>query len=155
MRRPRFQRLQQASAMALCLAIFSSGCASDRGAQGPAASGAQPSRRRGEDLRLLARLGGPLTLTVLADEWAHQTAARTQRPHEQAVPKTQAWLRCAVDPDPVRAKGPRPDAAPPGHGDTRAGLTADLERALYRLRITTPEGRELTQGVQRCLAVEP
>jgi len=137
--------------MALCLAVFSS-CASDRGAQ---ASGAQPSRRRGEDLRLLARLGGSLTLTVLATEWAHETAARTQRPPEQTVPKTQAWLRCAVDPEPVRAKGPRPDDAPSCDGDTLAGLTADLQRALYRLRITTPEGRELVQGLQRCLAVEP
>ncbi len=142
------------------LGLLALGCASDRGSQARETTGSgldrapTPHRPRGEDLRLLARLGGPQTLFVLSGEWAKQTAARTHRSYDESIPQTQAWLRCAVDPDPVRAKGPlQPSFALPA--DSAAEHVADLQRVLHRLRITTPEARELVQGLRRCLPVEP
>ncbi|MBL9004342.1 MAG: hypothetical protein JNJ46_08855 [Myxococcales bacterium] len=141
------------------LGLFALGCASDHGSQARETTvfgldrAPTAHRPRGEDLRLLARLGGPQTLFIVSGEWAKQTAERTHQSYDASIPQTQAWLRCAVDPDPVRAKGPlQPSLALPA--DSVAEYVADLQRVLYRLRITTPEARELVQGLKRCLAVE-
>lgn len=148
MRSHRFHTLCRTCSAVFCLGVSALGCVGNRGAQDT--SSAVP--RRGEDLRLHARLGGPTALSVLATEWAHETEARTHTPYDASVVQAQAWLHCAVHPDVVRAKGPAQPLSSPADEEAMLGRIADLQRALYRLRITTPEGRELVQGVQRCVA---
>ena len=138
--------------MALALLGWVFGCASQ-----PAQRADQPGppRVRGEDLRLLARLGGPTALAVISRSWAQTIEARSRLPYEQAAPQTQAWLRCAVDPMPdrVQAKGPMPAVSSLPHDNIRH-LYADLKTALHSLRITVPEQQELMHELRRCLPLQ-
>jgi hypothetical protein len=157
MQAPVFSLLRALFAVPFLASVLGLGCAGPQAQQAAAAyraseaSASAKKARRGEDLRLLARLGGPEAIAALAGEWAHQTEARTRTPYDQSIGWAQASLRCAVEPDPVQAKGPPPHDEALLSQDAPAERTFDLERALYRLRITTPEARELLKGLKRCL----
>ncbi len=152
MRRPLFPTSRMRATMACCLVSVAVGCAK---LPAQSANPAAPPRPRGEDLRLLARLGGPSALAVISRTWAQTIEARARLPYDQAAPQTQAWLRCAVDPAPdrVRAKGPPPASASLLPHESASHLYGDLKSALHSLRITVPEQQELVRELHRCLPV--
>lgn len=139
-------RLPIAETVLICLAALpgAAGC-------GPAVrlEGASPPRpaRYVEDRSLGARLGGPASRLALSAEWAGQTARRTRQPLDLLLPTAQAAIECAVR-EPPAALPPPPAVPPPAPTDSATpdeaqALRDDLRRALWRLRITAPEGDDL------------